>query len=1331
MKKNYLRGLLALTISVGLAFSGMPVTGTVSAYADVREMEQTADQGKSADAGDSQDVSLQDAAESDQSGTAPDSVAKQQEQTGDKQNREDESVEKAQGDTGAAGAQGSGQETDQENELEIESSESVEEQPSEAVQPAFSITDTEKTEKVFTMKYQNYSMPANGKQLEVAVWSDVGGQDDLKWYPLSLVQNGNSKYYQVQVKTEDHKSPGNYNVHLYLKTTTNQMICLEKSSFRVSEVTCDSMEILKDSKDSSRAQVILKGVTVPSGVKKVEIPVWSKSDQSDIYWYQASRQADGSWVANLDLVNHKGSSGTFQVHAYASSQIGFRTFLRNDTVELKEMQTSGSTKLSVTDTSHDQKLFTILYSKYAMPSDGSRLEAAVWSDVGGQDDLKWYILTDTGLTGKQKNYRTEVKTPDHKSSGTYNLHLYLKKKDGKMVCLEKTTFTVDPVTCGEMEILQDPDNKSTAKVILHDVEAPSGVTSVELPVWSKSDQKDIYWYKAVKKTNGTWEAELNVSRHSGSRGSFQVHVYGTNGVGARNFLCKSTVELTASAQSPVVNAAAVNNGLKLSLKNCTETDVKNITFAVWSKANGQDDLKWYTVATATNGAYELVIPPLPEQGLYYIHCYCNTNAGSMVLQGTMDYTVERASAQAIIQLDEERTDGRFSLLIQGVVHGEQIKEIRVPVWSASDQSDMVWYKAERKSDGSYQVNSDISKHKNHTGTYQAHVYITDNGGTQYFTCKTSFTVKEPKQEVHAQLSEDYASVKLSATGLLSTDIKEVHFAVWSDKNGQDDLKWYTATKNGAEYSVTVPSKNHPDSGKVNAHAYLIKNNGSMTFLKSTSYEMDWTINGELFANEFSEKRFSSDVEIRLEGNTDAVTKVEIAAWSAKDQSDLHWYTAARSGDQLWMTELNPAFHKNNMGTYILHAYVTFANGQRIYVGSANCRVSTTEELLFRQNADGTVTAIYYPASEKKSVSLAVWSDTNGQDDLKWYTMTKADGAFTAVVSVVNHKHTGEFHAHLYADSACLARKTFSFPESIGSTTSVSTFQKLGHSDAKFFRNKVLAINENKRLVLLNTQGTLEKTYNSIQASWFSVYEAERLIVYSNGLNQLGLAKLDSSNNLSWNRILFTFDRQTIDPTITKTASGYMITATKVTGIVNNSDPAYANGTYQVCVWTSDNLTAWTEEEEAFQDATNIEDIDVLEDNGLLYMVYEKETIDRGKSSIEARISRDGGKTWEAPVQLLASDCDHEPAVFSKNGDRFILFYSADKDNPGSSYMGAKAYYAVYDENLRCITKDVEVKTGAKGGVLWYDVTWVDATHYILYAENYMTAGTLVIEKSRS
>ena len=67
-------------------------------------------------------------------------------------------------------------------------------------------------------------------------------------------------------------------------------------------------------------------------------------------------------------------------------------------------------------------------------------------------------------------------------------------------------------------------------------------------------------------------------------------------------------------------------------------------------------------------------------------------------------------------------------------------------------------------------------------------------------------------------------------------ITRVQIAVWSDANGQDDLIWYNAKKDGNLWYVDVELKNHKyGSGLYHAHVYATDSRGITKGVKALEY----------------------------------------------------------------------------------------------------------------------------------------------------------------------------------------------------------------------------------------------------------------------------------------------------------------------------------------------------------------------------------------------------------------------------------------------------------------------------------------------------------------
>ena len=157
--------------------------------------------------------------------------------------------------------------------------------------------------------------------------------------------------------------------------------------------------------------------------------------------------------------------------------------------------------------------------------------------------------------------------------------------------------------------------------------------------------------------------------------------------------------------------------------------LRSVEFAVWSEEGWQDDLVWYA-GTAFNDRFKAHAPfsNHGSTGKYYVDVYAHYSNGTMDYVGGTTFFIQKPSADDVAIVNRNEKDGTFQVEVSGVRSGMGIANVQVPVWSQSDQSDIVWYSATRQSDGIYIAYVDIKNHKNNLGKYIAHVYVRDMAG---------------------------------------------------------------------------------------------------------------------------------------------------------------------------------------------------------------------------------------------------------------------------------------------------------------------------------------------------------------------------------------------------------------------------------------------------------------------------------------------------------------------------------------------------------------------------------------------------------------------------
>lgn len=830
--------------------------------------------------------------------------------------------------------------------------------------------------------WSGYLMPADGEALTVAVWSEENGQDDLKWRTLGA-SSGN---YTCSFSVSSHASAGNYNVHLYLRTKTGKMVFLKRGVFTVSAPSCSSVKVKNLNQDTGSCQVVVSGLVSPSGIAKVEIPVWCKSNQSDIVWYQASLQTDGSWVADINFAKHSGYKGTYQIHAYAtgtnkvSALVGHTTAAYNGN--------AGSEPPKVTATLKGG-ICTVKATGLSAPDGIRSVTVAVWSETDGQDDLRWTTASYNSITATAT---VKIDTQKYCDFGPYNVHVYAVSKNGRMVFQDNTVFTLPYPSAGKISSTVE---ETSFRITISDISCTAGIDRIMVPTWSAADQSDIVWYSAEKQSDGTYTVNSDYTKHKKHAGTYVSHVYIYDDRDSYGHFVGSTsfkiVDSSQPALVPKVTAMLSGTECTVNATGLSAPDgIKKISIAVWSDANGQDDLRWTETAISSSGSSataKIDLQDYRDFGSYTIHVYAVSKTDKMVFQ---EKTTVNLPAPKAGRISTDVQKGAFTITVSDISCVTGIAKVVIPLWSAEDQSDLVWYTAQKKSDGSYTVTSDISRHKDHTGTYSAHVYVHDSRGSDGINSgRTTFAVERSAGELKVTPDQNYA---VYTAEIADVSVPEAYASlgmeVWTEKNGKDDLKWYTAEEKGSTGKAEILLKNHNnEDGIYHLDFYAKQSDGSRLLIRTYTFEVKRT-NVLLIEKKGEDK---AEVRIRLEAADEAkAASVEFPTWCASDQSDLVWYQAVKQSDGSYMATIDTAKHKDHSGTYKVHCYYNEANGTKHLLGTSTVELAGTAAELA---GTAVITSCRITGSNTVTVTASVTgSGTFGLFALKAGTTELASGA---------------------------------------------------------------------------------------------------------------------------------------------------------------------------------------------------------------------------------------------------------------------------------------------------------------------------------------------------
>ena len=507
-----------------------------------------------------------------------------------------------------------------------------------------------------------FSADAGVSRVMMPTWTEANGQDDIVWHQASV--SGNTASFYVPVSAHKGES-GAYITHIYVYDRQGQFalkgenVTVPASTSASSGLSIGDVSITELSASGYR---VTAKINAPSGVSKVLMPTWTNANgQDDLVWHQASVSGDTA-TFYVPSSAHKGESGTYTTHIYLYDNAGKLAPLKGVNVTVPSATVTPSvpsSSLSIGDVSVTELSASgyRVTAKINAPSGVSKVLMPTWTNANGQDDLVWHQASVSGDTAT-----FYVPSSAHKGeSGTYTTHIYLYDNAGKLAPLKGVNVTVPSATVtpsvpssslsiGDVSVteLSASGYRVTAKI-----NAPSGVSKVLMPTWTNANgQDDLVWHQASV-SGDTATFYVSSSAHKGESGAYTTHIYLYDNAGKLAPLKGVNVTVPSGANPggssgnnngsgtgvlsmaiPYVTELS-SNGFRVTIQFNAPAGYKKVSTAVWTAANGQDDLVWHNMTVSGNTAtcYVPISEHKNEHGSYIVNAYVFETDTKYVLQG--------------------------------------------------------------------------------------------------------------------------------------------------------------------------------------------------------------------------------------------------------------------------------------------------------------------------------------------------------------------------------------------------------------------------------------------------------------------------------------------------------------------------------------------------------------------------------------------------------------------------------------------------------------------------------------------------------------------------
>lgn len=571
-----------------------------------------------------------------------------------------------------------------------------------------------------TYKVTVSDVPAYITSIQLPIWTEKGGQDDIQWY--ATTQNADSTFTRTFSIAEHNMESGQYNVHVYgTSAVTNSLTGLTGTSFQGDYHFGDVK--VQPTLTANGIQI-----SMPSDVSSdmtVYHAVWSaKNDQDDLIWYKVP--ANGQLTAK-----YTGDYGTYLIHTYAVIK-GQMTCISATSIDVPRP----SAKAKIIKESPTTYKVTITDVPVYIDS----IQVPTWTEKNGQDDIQWYKATKTA----DGSYYVIFSEATHNlEAGTYNVHVYGNSRvTNSQTALLETRFESD---------YQFGDVKVQASVGQNgiNISMPSDVSSnlkVMHAVWpAKNDQDDLIWYQVPA------DGQLT-AKYTGDYGTYLIHTYAViNG----QMTCISATSI--NVPKPEIKATVTKESdvkVKVTVSN-VPVYVTGITIPVWTSLNGQDDIKWYQAIKQSDGTYILTFSPKEhnfESGHYNIHIYGQSQVSHSLeaLSSTsgVDLSTDKyVVAPSVTVQNHDANGGTLKVRVAESENTKKIKSVTVAAWSESNQSNLHWYTTSDVYDGVVTVMVNEKNHGYIKGNYTVHVYVdfTDNTTSGFNLGQYALNSDEPAQ----------------------------------------------------------------------------------------------------------------------------------------------------------------------------------------------------------------------------------------------------------------------------------------------------------------------------------------------------------------------------------------------------------------------------------------------------------------------------------------------------------------------------------------------------------------------------------------------------------
>ncbi|WP_373483474.1 GBS Bsp-like repeat-containing protein [Acetobacterium sp.] len=498
-----------------------------------------------------------------------------------------------------------------------------------------------------------------------------------------------------------------------------------------------------------------------------------------------------------------------------------------------------------TDRKSWKKILVICWIVFLFFSSGQIMAQEVTESAGQENILpeETSILADPEQEPVKENSEVTEDTPEN---NILDLPTEEEKSitDEDQTVEESTEMSATYLNDLKVNVTRVEENKTQFIISTVGYAGKTGIGKVLFPTWTeRNGQDEIRWYQGVLNSNGEYSITVDNKDHGFETGEYHIHtyIYGLTGEVAKTYT--NIYNLERSNPSISVGEVA-NNNYKVRIVGVSNpSGVVSVKFPTWSQVSGHDDLRWESGIYVGNDTWEATISINNYRCSYdtfITHAYVTDKDGQQKYIGAVEQIVSNPflAEPLEIKTQQDRDVSKFSISTQNCTAKTGVKSVVFAVWSnRNGQDELRWYEGELGPDGEFYAYVDISNHGFESGPFITHAYLRGTGGENIAFTSSEFIMPKinPTIEYDNAVLNNIFKVRIKNVSN-ENGVSGIIIPTWSLTNGQDDVRWETATYIGNHtWEATINLRNYNIIvDEFVSHPYLIDQNGKYLFLKAST-----------------------------------------------------------------------------------------------------------------------------------------------------------------------------------------------------------------------------------------------------------------------------------------------------------------------------------------------------------------------------------------------------------------------------------------------------------------------------------------------------------------